>query len=178
MLTEVEIVPYRDGPYLVRGPFSLKDQDGAPIDASRRTIALCRCGKSRTRPFCDGTHRLIKFQAPSAAERYEATSAPRRTAGASVTSSSERSPVGVRTAGQLVTGARAMLAELAPTARSAGSNRQNSDELTACRLLVQGALDSLASVPDEDRDALLPMISQLRAVLEDLLPEEEHDDHG
>jgi CDGSH-type Zn-finger protein len=62
-------VPYRDGPYLVRGAFSLRDQDGTKIDTSRRTVALCRCGKSRTRPFCDGTHRLIRFKVASEAER-------------------------------------------------------------------------------------------------------------
>jgi len=63
------IVPYRDGPYLVRGDFSLLDQDGSEISLGRRTIALCRCGKSRMRPFCDGTHRLSGFRAPGADER-------------------------------------------------------------------------------------------------------------
>ena len=59
---------YRDGPLIVRGPFVLEDQDGQPIDPGRETIALCRCGKSRMRPFCDGTHKLVRFRAPSAAE--------------------------------------------------------------------------------------------------------------
>lgn len=62
------ITPYRDGPYLVRGPFALIDQDGNEISASRRTIALCRCGHSRIRPFCDGTHRAIGFRAAGASE--------------------------------------------------------------------------------------------------------------
>jgi CDGSH-type Zn-finger protein len=66
---DVVIVPYRDGPYLVRGPVGLRDQDGRRIVATRRTIALCRCGNSRTRPFCDGTHRVIGFCAPSNVER-------------------------------------------------------------------------------------------------------------
>jgi CDGSH-type Zn-finger protein len=44
------------------------DQDGNPIEVSRRTIALCRCGRSRMRPFCDGTHRLVGFRAPSSRE--------------------------------------------------------------------------------------------------------------
>lgn len=66
----VTIVPYKDGPYLVRGPFSLRDPDGEPIPVSRRTIALCRCGKSRTRPFCDGTHKLIGFRAPGSGETW------------------------------------------------------------------------------------------------------------
>ncbi len=66
---DVVIVPYRDGPYLVRGPLVLRDQDGQRIELSRRTVALCRCGKSRMRPFCDGTHRLVQFRAPSEPER-------------------------------------------------------------------------------------------------------------
>jgi CDGSH-type Zn-finger protein len=64
----VTITPYRDGPLLVRGDFQLLDQDGNPIDSGRRTVALCRCGKSRLRPFCDGTHKLVRFKAPSGAE--------------------------------------------------------------------------------------------------------------
>ncbi|HWE10092.1 MAG TPA: CDGSH iron-sulfur domain-containing protein [Solirubrobacteraceae bacterium] len=67
---EVVIVPYEDGPYLVRGPVILRDQEGNAITVNRRTVALCRCGKSRTRPFCDGTHRAIGFQAPSPPEAY------------------------------------------------------------------------------------------------------------
>ena len=62
------ITPYRDGPLLVRGPFRLVDQDGHEIEVSRETVALCRCGKSRMRPFCDGTHKLVRFRAPSAPE--------------------------------------------------------------------------------------------------------------
>ena len=70
------ITPYRDGPLLVRGPFRLADQDGNEIEVGRRTVALCRCGKSRLRPFCDGTHKVIRFSAPSAPEqRWRAGSA-------------------------------------------------------------------------------------------------------
>ena len=65
---EAVITPYRDGPLLVRGPFRLVDQDGAEIEVGRRTVALCRCGKSRIRPFCDGTHKVVRFDAPSGAE--------------------------------------------------------------------------------------------------------------
>lgn len=65
---DVVIVPYRDGPYLVRGPVTLRDQEGREIDTRRSTIALCRCGKSRLRPFCDGSHHLVRFRAPSAPE--------------------------------------------------------------------------------------------------------------
>jgi CDGSH-type Zn-finger protein len=63
------ITPNRDGPLLVRGPFRLSDQDGNEIEVGRRTVALCRCGKSRMRPFCDGTHKIIRFSAPSGVEQ-------------------------------------------------------------------------------------------------------------
>ncbi|HWD65070.1 MAG TPA: iron-containing redox enzyme family protein [Solirubrobacteraceae bacterium] len=68
MKDEVVIVPYQDGPYLVRGPVVLHDQHGEAIESSRRTLALCRCGKSRMRPFCDGTHQLLHFKAASGAQ--------------------------------------------------------------------------------------------------------------
>ena len=76
---EVTITPYRDGPLLVRGPFKLQDQDGNEIEIGRKTVALCRCGKSRTRPFCDGSHKLVRFRAPSGREngRGEAGERPR-----------------------------------------------------------------------------------------------------
>jgi CDGSH-type Zn-finger protein len=63
------ITPYRDGPLLIRGPFRMIDQDGRRSTVDRRTVALCRCGKSRIRPFCDGTHKLVRFSAPSGAEQ-------------------------------------------------------------------------------------------------------------
>ncbi len=62
------ITAYRDGPLLVRGPFRLVDQNGDEIIIDRETVALCRCGKSRMRPFCDGTHNLIRFKCPSGPE--------------------------------------------------------------------------------------------------------------
>jgi CDGSH-type Zn-finger protein len=69
MEEETTITPYRDGPLLVRGSFRLLDQDGNPIANEREVVALCRCGKSRIRPFCDGSHKLVRFKAPSGAER-------------------------------------------------------------------------------------------------------------
>ena len=64
----VTITPYRDGPLLVRGPVTLVGPDGAPIDCDRETIALCRCGRSALKPFCDGTHKLVGFRAPGGAD--------------------------------------------------------------------------------------------------------------
>ena len=68
-LTETVITPYRDGPLLVRGPIRLQDQEGTEIVVEREVVALCRCGKSRSRPLCDGTHKVIRFRAPSGLER-------------------------------------------------------------------------------------------------------------
>jgi CDGSH-type Zn-finger protein len=61
-MEEVTITPYTNGPYLVRGPIRLVSQDGEEVELRRRTIALCRCGHSRIRPFCDGTHKLVGFR--------------------------------------------------------------------------------------------------------------------
>lgn len=63
------ITPYRDGPLLVRGPFTLTDQDGNDIEVHQGTIALCRCGRSRRKPFCDGMHKAIGFRADSGAQQ-------------------------------------------------------------------------------------------------------------
>jgi CDGSH-type Zn-finger protein len=62
------ITAYENGPLLVRGPFDLQDQDGNDIERRRKTIALCRCGRSRLKPFCDGTHKKIGFKAPGGQE--------------------------------------------------------------------------------------------------------------
>jgi CDGSH-type Zn-finger protein len=61
----IKITPYRNGPYLVRGPFVMVDQKGDEIEVKRRVVALCRCGRSQIRPFCDGTHKAIGFRADS-----------------------------------------------------------------------------------------------------------------
>jgi len=52
----------RNGALQVEGEFELLDADGNPIarPAGSR-ILLCRCGHSRCRPFCDGSHNRIRF---------------------------------------------------------------------------------------------------------------------
>ena len=62
---KARITPYRDGPLIVRGPFTIVDQDGNEVSLRRKTVALCRCGRSRIKPFCDGTHKTIRFRAGS-----------------------------------------------------------------------------------------------------------------
>lgn len=55
------IVFCANGPVLVRGSVRLENTDGAVIQQGRRTVAICRCGASARKPFCDGTHKLIGF---------------------------------------------------------------------------------------------------------------------
>ncbi|MFI5735851.1 CDGSH iron-sulfur domain-containing protein [Kribbella sp. NPDC051587] len=50
---------YPNGPLLIRGDFELLDENGEPVDTDRRTVALCRCGRSALAPLCDGTHSLL-----------------------------------------------------------------------------------------------------------------------
>jgi CDGSH-type Zn-finger protein len=61
----VTLTAYRDGPLLVRGPCEFVDRDGQSITRRTGPVALCRCGKSRLQPLCDGTHKLIGFRAPA-----------------------------------------------------------------------------------------------------------------
>jgi CDGSH-type Zn-finger protein len=59
---EPTVIACPNGPLLVRGAVALVDTDGNPIDRHRRTVALCRCGASNVKPFCDGTHKLTNFR--------------------------------------------------------------------------------------------------------------------
>ncbi|MFC3386466.1 CDGSH iron-sulfur domain-containing protein [Couchioplanes azureus] len=62
------VVPYEDGPLLIRGTFTLRTPDGQVIDPGRATVALCRCGRSAIKPFCDGTHKAVGFRAGTGRE--------------------------------------------------------------------------------------------------------------
>jgi len=58
----------RNGPYVVEGEdVRIADWDGREYVVERRPVALCRCGASTKKPFCDGTHSKIGFQAAEAA---------------------------------------------------------------------------------------------------------------
>jgi CDGSH-type Zn-finger protein len=63
------VTVYEDGPLIVRGRFSITGQDGEPVSAGRRTVALFRCGRSAIKPFCDGSHVRMGFRAPGGAQR-------------------------------------------------------------------------------------------------------------
>lgn len=63
-MDDVQIKVQNSGPYLVTGPVRLVDADGNAYDiAERKAVALCRCGGSTTKPFCDGTHSRTGFEA-------------------------------------------------------------------------------------------------------------------
>lgn len=68
-MAQVTITTRPNGPYLVQGPIRLLDPDGNEFRLDRETIALCRCGNSANKPFCDGTHSRVGFQAQERAPR-------------------------------------------------------------------------------------------------------------
>jgi len=61
----VKITIRENGPYLVEGEYTLVDANGNEVPIAKK--ALCRCGGSTTKPFCDGTHSKIGFQGAIAA---------------------------------------------------------------------------------------------------------------
>jgi CDGSH-type Zn-finger protein len=70
------IQPYEDGPYVVRGDFTLIDERGREVELHRRTIALCRCGRSRMKPFCDGMHKTAARRVNGEPAATNETSSP------------------------------------------------------------------------------------------------------
>jgi CDGSH-type Zn-finger protein len=66
----VTIKAKSNGPFLVEGPFRLIDADGNEYTLEPgKKYNLCRCGGSTNKPFCDGTHSKIGFQAAERAVR-------------------------------------------------------------------------------------------------------------
>ena len=54
----VELCP--GGPLLVRGADSVLDDDGREVPVTRPVVAVCTCGKSSRKPWCDSTHKVLK----------------------------------------------------------------------------------------------------------------------
>lgn len=71
----INVTAKKNGPYIVTGDvaeLNLTDAEGNRYDLSgKQSVALCRCGASVNKPFCDGTHSKIGFQAAEAAVRKE-----------------------------------------------------------------------------------------------------------
>jgi CDGSH-type Zn-finger protein len=59
---------YPDGPLVLRGDFEIRSVDGAPVDTGH-VVALCRCGRSAVKPFCDGSHKIARALDGAAAQR-------------------------------------------------------------------------------------------------------------
>lgn len=75
MAESVVITAYENGPYVVKGKAKILDADGHVYEVGEKpSVALCRCGASRNKPFCDGTHSKIGFEA---AERATSREEPR-----------------------------------------------------------------------------------------------------
>jgi CDGSH-type Zn-finger protein len=62
-MTKVKVTVLNNGPLLVNGEVDLVDQDGNAIEVAKQPFALCRCGASAIKPFCDGSHSKICFDA-------------------------------------------------------------------------------------------------------------------
>jgi len=64
-MSQVTIKVRDNGPLLVEGPITVIDAAGNTftIPANKPAIALCRCGQSKNKPFCDGTHKECGFMA-------------------------------------------------------------------------------------------------------------------
>ena len=58
----VEIKANENGPYLIMGSATYVDADGNEQQTPGKAIALCRCGQSKNKPFCDGSHNAASFQ--------------------------------------------------------------------------------------------------------------------
>jgi 3-phenylpropionate/trans-cinnamate dioxygenase ferredoxin subunit len=79
-LMGINVTAKKNGPYLVTGDLSqlnLTDAEGKPYDLTgKQAVALCRCGGSVNKPFCDGTHSKIGFQGAESAVKAQEEKGP------------------------------------------------------------------------------------------------------
>jgi CDGSH-type Zn-finger protein len=68
-MAQVAIKAHRNGPYEVSGPVDVLDFQGATYSTDGQSLFLCRCGRSASKPFCDGTHKKVGFQAEECVRR-------------------------------------------------------------------------------------------------------------
>jgi len=64
-MATVKIKASKNGPYVIEiesGKFEIERDLNVEI-VEKKSIALCRCGQSGNKPFCDGTHRKVGFNA-------------------------------------------------------------------------------------------------------------------
>lgn len=78
-MAEAVVIRCREnGPLVILGAVKVVDHLGNefPLPTGKETVALCRCGHSKTKPFCDGSHRGCNFQAPEVARLPNQESGP------------------------------------------------------------------------------------------------------
>ncbi len=61
--SSIVVKPITDGPVILSGELSIQNTDGEEL-CRREKSGLCRCGASKNKPFCDGSHKEQGFQAP------------------------------------------------------------------------------------------------------------------
>jgi CDGSH-type Zn-finger protein len=61
-MADVKIQALKNGPLMIQGSVEVLDSNGQPMTPPRPTVALCRCGHSKNKPFCDGMHGKAGFQ--------------------------------------------------------------------------------------------------------------------
>jgi 3-phenylpropionate/trans-cinnamate dioxygenase ferredoxin subunit len=66
-MANVKMTVLDNGPIIVQGAVDLVDSNGQQIKTSGEKIAICRCGASASKPFCDGKHSKVGFAAAAAA---------------------------------------------------------------------------------------------------------------
>ena len=60
-MADISITVRDNGPYLIRGGATINDADGKTYEV-QDVVALCRCGHSDRKPFCDGRHKVQDFK--------------------------------------------------------------------------------------------------------------------
>ena len=58
--SKLRVIPHENGSLELSGPFAIRSADGKTMLAGTKT-KLCRCGQSQSKPFCDGSHKLVGF---------------------------------------------------------------------------------------------------------------------
>ncbi|WP_375474687.1 CDGSH iron-sulfur domain-containing protein [uncultured Jatrophihabitans sp.] len=65
---DATVTVYPDGPLIVRGDVEIRTVEGRTVERSGSPIALCRCGRSAVKPYCDGSHQNARLAATRATE--------------------------------------------------------------------------------------------------------------
>jgi len=72
-MAEINIELRKNGSMKLPGPLVLVDENGKETVIDKAAVAFCRCGGSKDKPFCDGTHKEIGFEGPSFTVKLKTT---------------------------------------------------------------------------------------------------------